>query len=267
MGAPLFKRLLSAAGGLLIGLLLLEGALRGFGAVVASRDAERTAADELGDWRVLCLGACYTIGLGTAPDDSYPAQLQERLRAEFPDQSLSVINGGIRSKSIDYFADRIGGLVEVFSPEVIVVNINDRMAYDADELAAALSHHERGPLRRIVDDLRLVRLITLARSGPPPSSAMDSERWWGAMEREDAAGMDPYAWRILMHERKARAQPRNKAVQSRLAELYIERSDFAAALGVLERTRWSGNAAAEQSLKMFTCAAALGRFEGPVGPS
>ena len=260
MKTPITKRLLSMLGGLLVGLLLLEVALRGLGAVVAAGDAERTAAGDLGDWRVLCLGACYTIGLGTAPEESYPALLQDRLHQAHPDASLSVINGGIRGKSTDYFADRIDGLLEVFAPQVVVVNINDRMAYDEADLQRALTR-QHAPVRAALSDLRLVRLIQLARTGPPQTIAMDSESWWQDLTSDpQGESLDSYARQIAQLEQAARERPQDPSLQSKLAEVYIERSDHAAALAVLERTT-PRKRAFPHHIAMFKCSAALGRFE------
>lgn len=258
--SPIPKRLLSITGGLLVGLLILEVLLRGGGAVVSARDQQRAGDEALGAWRVLCLGACYTIGLGSAPSESYPARLQDQLRTAHDGASVSVINGGIRSKSVDYFADRIDGLIELFSPRVIVVNINDRMAYDADELARALSQ-QHTPVQDLLGELRVVRLVQLARSGPPRHNAMEDEGWWQKLAAEEQQALDPYAWRIQMVEQKSRMRPRDQMLQDRLAALYIERSDFAAALEVFERSTPRQGEVPYRSLEMFKCSAALGHYE------
>ena len=74
------KRAWMTVVGLVGGLVLVEAALQGLKLAVSLGDAQRTAYEASEDGvRILCLGACYTVGLGTAPEQSYPAQLERRL--------------------------------------------------------------------------------------------------------------------------------------------------------------------------------------------
>ena len=111
MASSLRHRLTLLAAGLLGGLLVLEGGLRVAGTALKQRDDRHTEAAGLSEHRVLALGACYTVGVGSRPHESYPRQLEGLLEERHPEQELSVVNGGIRGKSIAYFATYIEAIL------------------------------------------------------------------------------------------------------------------------------------------------------------
>jgi len=80
-----------------------------------------------GEIRVLCLGGSTTAGEDVADDETYPAQLEQLLRARLPGRSIRVINAGIPSydveKSLDHFQLRLHRL----EPDVVTIyhGIND----------------------------------------------------------------------------------------------------------------------------------------------
>ena len=155
-------RIAQLLGGTLLGLVLVEGGLQALGLAVASRDALRTGhalRSRDGDLRVLCLGACYTIGIGTPPEAAYPAQL-ERLLDEGGHDTV-VVNGGQRGKSIDYFSGEIETLLDEHQPDILVVGVNRRTSLQpSDPLELPLVSH-----------LILPKLVQLAVSPPPPPRA------------------------------------------------------------------------------------------------
>ena len=74
-----------------------------------------------GAWRVLCLGNSTTFGYSVNEGESYPARLQQLLRATYPDRTLEVLNAGTPSytayQGLRFLETR--GLA--FEPDVVLV--------------------------------------------------------------------------------------------------------------------------------------------------
>ncbi|MBN2056799.1 hypothetical protein JW905_17860 [bacterium] len=103
--------------GMMVGLLELTGfGLRRFlgyrsGADVPAGTSEPVPADvfsvrcpeRLGqpfDYRILALGDSFTYGAGVAMEESYPAQLEQRLSGLVPDKRIAVLNGGRSGRNL-----------------------------------------------------------------------------------------------------------------------------------------------------------------------
>ena len=96
------RRVSKLLAGVLAGLLLVESGLQLVRLAAAASDSARSAharETQGGELRVLCLGACYTVGVGTPADQSYPAHLERALEARGLD--AVVLNRGVRGRSID----------------------------------------------------------------------------------------------------------------------------------------------------------------------
>ena len=208
--------------GALIGLVLLEGGLRVAGFLTKRADNERIASLEGavgGEDRpsLLCLGACYTAGIGSPPNLSYPALLERMWGERHPDNPIRVYNGGQRARGIDYFAERIDALLATYQPSVLVLNVNDRILYRIDDIVAA-RRRPALPLwgHDLLADLRVYRVVNLLFSPPTRRSALEeifpdaphagpSERGLAsgerreriARERAERDPRDPQAWRTL----------------------------------------------------------------------
>lgn len=240
------RRFIYAIGGVLLGLVLVESALQAVKLAVASSDASRTrhaSADHGGDLRVLCLGACYTIGIGTPPEAAYPAQLERRLDALLSPSGgdAVVINGGQRGKSIDHFASEIKPLLKAHAPDVLIVGVNRRTSLSPSP-----------PLDLgVLDHLILPRLVGLALSPPDTSSPLR---------------LDPIAQQIRDLEAFVQANPDRRKARSELSTLHAKRGDFQAALDVLAPLHQGRPSVPPPlSLRLFRYTIALGDFDTATG--
>ena len=233
------KRVGMAVVGLVGGLVLVEAALQGLKLAVSVGDAQRTAHESSeGGVRILCLGACYTVGLGTAPEQSYPAQLEQRLDrlADGEGGGATVYNGGVRGKSIDHFALQIEPLLAEYQPDIIVVGVNHRTSLDPSPPAQLGLFHR----------LLLPRMISLALA-PPPEPA--------------GRTIDPVAQEIASLEARLDAHPDRPPLQKELAQLYARRGDHARALETLADLVRGDRPPPPLAIRMFRHAAAIGEYD------
>ncbi len=234
---------------MLLGLGLLEGGLWGAGRIITTHDQPSDVSEADGEGlRVLCLGACYTLGVGGDPDDAWPAQLERLLVAHDPAQRAQVTNGAVRSKGVDFFAERIERLLDTHRPDVVVVNVNDRILY---RVAA-----ERSPsvipvwLRGRLASSRVFRLARLLRAPPE------------ALPIEDEAELDPNAGdahRAMLLE-ATRSHPDDSASWLALAQLYANHGQYALAMRALDQAESVGAAGAVVARFGARLAALAGRY-------
>jgi len=215
--------------GLLAGLLIVEVGLQG--ARVAARmseSARRThaQASDGGDLRVVCLGACYTVGVGSPAEASYPAHLERALDARGLD--AVVLNRGVRGRTIDYFADHIDSLLDAHRPHVVVVGINRRMSLDA-------SLHARSD-----GGLILPRMVGLALS-PPKAEAEFSGVGVRSVDENtmlELDGEEDYLTRKAAALRtRLESEPQSPELWKDLADLEAARGDYEAATEAFLRTQ------------------------------
>jgi tetratricopeptide (TPR) repeat protein len=215
--------------GCLLGVLTLELVLRLVGFAISLADDEHRTSVSDGDRTVLCLGACYTIGLGSEPEEDYPAQLQDLLAQRYPDRPVSVINGGVRGKSIDYFAEHIEFILDETKPQVVVVNINDRLRFRAEELERLDRGPFMWPLRWLKQYSVLARVVVLALEGPPKDTGLP-ESWWNeAGGEEDALGSE-----IIELKAAVVASPSDLKLRVALADTYARRSDYVRSVQLMD---------------------------------
>jgi acyl-CoA thioesterase I len=70
---------------------------------------------------IVALGSSSTAGVGaSAPDKSYPAQLQAELRAAWPDSHVSVLNRGIGGQEVDTMLARLEHDVLAEHPVLVI---------------------------------------------------------------------------------------------------------------------------------------------------
>ncbi len=223
--SSLGRRLGLLGAGLLGGLVLLELGLQGVGVVVRDLDEQHKATDTLSENRVLALGACYTVGVGSEPHESYPRQLEALLDERRASADLSVINGGVRGKSIAYFADYIDAMLDDAGADVVIVNVNDRVSWSVEDVAE-LERGETGTARRLdrtLAHLALYRVVKLALSEPPPETGLP-EDWWGSGPGGQD-GVDQLSHAIADAEAAVAESPEDPEAWQELARLSEKRLD------------------------------------------
>lgn len=257
MATSVAQRLALCAAGTVVGLALVEGALRLAGALVrAERDRPmRLAREDEGAFRILCLGES-TTALGGA--QSYPSHLERELARARPDLRFTVINRGAPARNTDFILEHLEENLALHRPDVVVTMMG---VNDTGETVPFAARSERVAVR-ILEDLRTVKVARLAwrhaRAGiglpvhddvppafgpgiaplPPPTDAAVARRLARAQARLEAGDQDA-AGRIV--ERARRVAPRDVAVigklvmvrtaQGRLDELRAE-LEAATAAGV-----------------------------------
>jgi tetratricopeptide (TPR) repeat protein len=211
-------------------LFLLEGGLQLAGVLIRGLDDRHKETTGLSQNRILALGACYTVGVGSQPHESYPRQLEELLDEGRPELDLSVINGGIRGKSIAYFATYIDAMLDDADPQVVIINVNDRLTYTPQEVAEAkgiLDSPWRQAKRRFEGAMShsvLYRVGKLAMTPPPEETGLPKD-WWSAGPG-GADGDDQLSHAIQQAEEDVRAYPRDPELWSELARLAEKRLDY-----------------------------------------
>jgi len=147
-----------------------------------------------------------------------------------PQDPVSVLNGGVRGKSLDYFSGHIETILDETHPQVLVLNINDRIRFQAADLEALT----RGPLRASLhwfgDFSVLARVLLLAIEGPPKDTGMP-ESWW----EETGDGVDQLVREISESEAMLRTDPQDADALQELARDFARRADFASAVAIHDR--------------------------------
>ena len=151
------QRALLLCFGLVVGVLLLEGALRVAALVIPPR-LERAAApvEELpvpGETRVLCIGDSHTYGVGVEPAESYPAQLEAVLRAR--GVRVRVVNAGVPGRNSTQLREVLPAKIAQYHPQIVLVWVG------ANNQWMPLDDKAPAPAMRLRDRFRLVRFLRL----------------------------------------------------------------------------------------------------------
>jgi hypothetical protein len=131
--------------GVIFALLVLEAGLRLAGGVMFLLDNFRNnphtakGFERKDTFTVLCLGPCYTTGVGVIPEESYPSRLEDILASHYPDRHFLVINRGVRGKNLSFFVNRLESLIRKYHPDLIVLNVNSRITIDDENLLESIS--------------------------------------------------------------------------------------------------------------------------------
>lgn len=131
--------------GVIFALLALEAGLRLAGGAMFFLDNLRNkphASDgfETKDtFVVLCLGPCYTTGIGVMPEESYPFRLEAILARHYPGRRFLVINRGVRGKNLSFFVNNMEPLIKKYHPHLVVLNVNSRLTIDDENLLESIS--------------------------------------------------------------------------------------------------------------------------------
>ena len=152
------QRALLVGLGLVLSLVLVEGLLRLAAAVLPAR-LQRAATPrteqppEPGEVRILCAGDSHTYGVGVAPGESYPAQLEAVLRER--GVRARVVNAGVPGMNSEQLRATLPEKVASFKPHVVVVWAGANNQWMPIDEATAQ------PTVRFRDRFRVVRLLRL----------------------------------------------------------------------------------------------------------
>ena len=254
------RRVILLLAGGIGGLLLVEGGLQLARLAFQDADARRRVhADgaEGGDLRVLCVGACYTVGIGAPPEESYPAHLERLLDAELAEARLDsvVLNRGVRGKTVDYFSARIEPLLQTHQPDVLVVGVNRKMGLDVQP---------GPPPTGLLDALLLPKMVGLAMAPPeaaPASAPARGNARTASTQMLQAEGSDDYLTvqiQRLQEQLETSASP--DELWSQLANLYVARGDYRAARDAYRRQLPPGPLRLDARLVLLRYALALGEY-------
>lgn len=170
------------------------------------RGPERTPDFAASELRIACLGDSCTFGKGVLEKDSWPRQLETRLRAEGRD--ADVFNMGINGANGRVYRSLLTEHVAALKPQVVVVgyNIND---FPNTIQAVDEKVYEERTLRRIVpQDVRdaLGRTALYRKAREIYYDSQKASDWAAAEEvarRATAAPLDSAVWdqqRALLQE-------------------------------------------------------------------
>jgi lysophospholipase L1-like esterase len=157
--------------GVMIALVALEVVLRSTGFVYHFEQLHQPGDFSEDAFVILCVGDSCTYGEGADPaTQSYPAQLENILRARHPDRPFHVVNMGLPGMNSSQLARRFEGYVKVYDPDLAIVlignndlwNQNDSFIYlvgEGDDVS--FKRKARAWVRSWTDSLRVVRLARL----------------------------------------------------------------------------------------------------------
>jgi lysophospholipase L1-like esterase len=107
--------------GIIMAVVFLEVSLRAIGFIWKFRQTQYQRSSAEGDLTILCVGNCFTAGVGAPAGKSYPAQLQEIFDQEYQNHNITVINEGKPGQNSGELADRTAELISLFSPDILLV--------------------------------------------------------------------------------------------------------------------------------------------------
>ncbi len=94
------------------------------------RDGEIPQEKPPGELRVLALGDSFTEGLGAGTQETWPKQLEERLRERYPDRPLRVMNAGRSGSDAWYATMLLEERLLAYHPDLVVLAINESDGFD-----------------------------------------------------------------------------------------------------------------------------------------
>ena len=109
--------------GLLIAVLLLEGALRVVGYLHVRESQKRGSKSGEGTHKILCFGDSFTFGVGAASGEDYPSQLEKLLNARTTGKRFTVINRGVGGYNTAQVLSDLRGCVDQINPDMVVVMV------------------------------------------------------------------------------------------------------------------------------------------------
>jgi len=131
--------------------------------LVLPRFLSRAERPEGGEGRatILCIGDSHTYGAPLPAEESYPAQLQERLDTRAPGE-FRVVNLGVPGMNTPMMARRLEQNLSAYRPELVILWAGINNSWNEKE-AAEWDEQDASPLR-VLRELKLVRLVRFLRS-------------------------------------------------------------------------------------------------------
>ncbi|MFZ6748704.1 SGNH/GDSL hydrolase family protein [Undibacterium sp. Ren11W] len=127
------------------------------------RSPEIPIAREEHSWRVAVVGASTVMGAYAADNDkTFPAQLEQRLRKQFPLRKIDVVNAGIAGMGLDEQRRMLETRVATLKPDLVVVypGFNDFAVYCQDRGTGTKQFQRQGlPIISLPDWLQTVDMI------------------------------------------------------------------------------------------------------------
>ena len=151
-------RLGLVCGGVLVGLVLLEGALRLAAVAAPVLFARDSATSDAGRVRIACVGDSHVYGAFVPADDAFPEQLDRILHRR--GIAADVYNFGIPGQSSYQVRERLPRILERLRPQVVVVLVGHNNYWNLSERQVAAPDAAFAWTWR---DLRLVRLLHVLR--------------------------------------------------------------------------------------------------------
>jgi tetratricopeptide (TPR) repeat protein len=265
---PLSRKIGLALGSLLITLLVLELSLRLAGTVLYSRSGVKDNPQPKRMFapntvRVLCLGPCFTQGLGAPPESSYPRQLERLLARRHPESRFAVINRGMGGENLSFFVNHLDKLLKEYRPHLVVLNINDRVNFfDENILLANLDLFSRPSRIRVaagslLNGSKLYRLLSLCLSSERAAARAQAPR------RSGLKGLtEGWALKIAQLEARTGQHPGDPGAWHDLSVAYYTQGVQELALQSIQRAIALEPANGRHYLQLFRCRAIAGEY-GP----
>lgn len=162
----------------LLGLILvgigLEVVVRWSGS--RGRAQVKIAIDESARWRILCVGHSHTMGFGAPPSESFPAQLERRLRAK--NRNVQVFNLGFGGWNTAQILKELPVWLSQYQPHVVLIWAGDPNFYNSVGLHRQAESHAWDPRQ----SLRSLNFLSLLWNGVGTSAAIGREEYdppWG----------------------------------------------------------------------------------------
>jgi tetratricopeptide (TPR) repeat protein len=258
--------------GVFLSLAMIELSLRLAGAIILYGDNLRNKKEvskkmDKNTVNILCLGPCYTVGVGVTPENAYPNQLERILNQRNNGKKFSVINRGVRSKNLSFFVNNLEYLIKKCQPGIIILNVNDRVDLNDQNLIPAIE----SPLNLIdrikiffqlqLNDLKISRLVKLLWEPSEQSASQDDSR---SKEEKDFAlpGKESYyAVRIKNAEEAVEQMPYKAANWYNLGEQYAKHGLFDLAVEKIKKAAELSPGKFEYYNKLFWYYGILGEYD------
>lgn len=151
-------------------LLVIEVGLQAAALTVFWWRGRAIAVQPGSEFTILCVGDSFTAGVGASDRaHTWPALLEEKLRARWPGRSLSVINAGMAGKNSSTLRTLLPELLARTRPQVVLVSCgeNNRWSFDAVDPRryqnVAKMDRRSQWLRQCAAAAQSLRLVRLAR--------------------------------------------------------------------------------------------------------
>lgn len=165
--------------GLCLSIVVLELFLRllGFGYIVTHRLPKNIDAD----YRILCIGESTTWGIGAQDPltQSYPKQLERRLRARFPDKKINCFYDMAIGQNTSEILSKLPLYIKTYQPRIVIFMVGANNWWNMDKSNILLfnknSRISNFTLKTLIflDKFRTWKLLKLMGS----SFGLYKERW------------------------------------------------------------------------------------------